>query len=530
MKSNLIHALQNVSAWPGQPREVRLVETHISWVFLAGDFAWKIKKPVRFDFLDFSTLNLRKRFCDIEIALNRRAAPDLYLGVVPICGTPTNPEVGGDGDPIEYAVKMRRFEQDQLYLSLAKNGELESGDAELLADAVAKFHLSIPEVDRESKWGTECEIRSATDGNFSVLRDCIDLNLDDGTCVERLAIWTQDELRKLQPFFLNRKNDGFVKECHGDLHLRNIVRFEGKPCLFDCIEFNESFRCIDVVSDLAFLVSDLADHGFGALGWRLLNRWLEHTGDYAGMAGLWFYLVYRALVRVKVDTLRLKDSDLDPPSRKQIIEERHAMLEYAGSVQCSAEPKLIIMHGLSGSGKTTVASQLIESIGAIRIRSDVERKRLTGILAAPGEVQKKAPPEFYAKKFTGSTYDRLVAVASDLLAAGHSVIVDATFLKREYRERFQELAEEAEAPFFIVSCGAPRRVLEERLFQRARRGDDASDAGVDELRLQIETGEPLTGIEREHAFFPVSNDSLESAAKWGETLAGKRSAGSEEVE
>ncbi len=478
----LIHALLTDPACFDHPVEKPvLVETHISWVVLTGLYAYKIKKPVNMGFLDFSTLSLRHQDCIEELRLNRRLAADFYLDVAGIAGQPDKPRVGGVGEPFEYAVKMRQFPANNTLDLLAERGELGNVHIDALAQRLARFHLSECEMATdESAWGEPVSIGEPVAENFKILTSC----LDDQAAHMRLAAlqhWCNDEHMRISPLMHARKQDGRVRECHGDLHLANLAWVDGQLLIFDCLEFNPSLRWIDVMSEVAFCYMDLLHRNYAALASRFLNAWLEATGDYQGVDLLRYYAVYRALVRAKVAALRaaqLSDCEEIKTARADVT----ACLQLAETIAKKIQPKLWITHGLSGSGKTTLSGQLLEKHAAIRVRSDVERKRLAG-LGLLGEL--------YSQESGHITYEYLAQRAEALLKAGWPVIVDAAFLDRSQRQPFRDLARRLLVDFQILDIQAEPAILRERILRRQSEGHDASDAGLRVLQHQLTTARPL---------------------------------------
>ncbi|MDX1377130.1 MAG: AAA family ATPase [Burkholderiales bacterium] len=468
--------------------DVRLIETHISSVLLAADAAYKLKKPVDLGFLDFSTLAARKRYCELELALNRRTAPQLYLEVVPITGSVDAPALGGAAAAIDYAVKMRRFDTEESFDRLLARGALDAPLVDALADRVAAFHAAVEVAPPDSPFGTAEAILSDARDNFAHI-ERLDAPGSSREALARLRRWTDAEYAALQPAFARRKREGFVRECHGDLHLGNVARVDGVPLPFDCIEFNEDFRWIDVISEIAFTLMDFVDRGAPGLGWRFLNRVLESSGDYAGVAVLRFYLVYRAMVRAKVALIRARQVGADAQAGSSALEDFARHVADAAAFAAPRAPALILTGGVSGSGKTTLAQSLLEALGAVRVRSDIERKRLHGLDAsarsgsAPGK-------GLYTPRATRATYARLAALARELLPAGFPVIADATFLHAAERAPFAQLAREANARCMLLWCDAPLEVLHERIAARAAAGRDASEATLEVLAHQLETLEP----------------------------------------
>ncbi len=486
------------------------METHISWVLLAGDYAYKVKKPVNLGFLDFSTLEARRFYCEEELRLNLRTAPQLYLAVVPITGDESDPRIGGGGRPIEYAVEMRRFPQEALLSHMAAQGALGDAHIDSLAQGIAAFHSRIASADSTRPFGSATQTLAPAMQNF----DQIEALIGGGREVpglERLRAWTREEHARLSATIDSRKTGGFVRECHGDLHLGNIALLDGAPTPFDGIEFNEALRWIDVVSEVAFLVMDLIDRKLPRFAWRFLNRYLEITGDYGGLSVMRFYLVYRALVRAKVACIRAHQPGLEPRARGGAGREYLEYLRLAQELATQAPRALVVMHGLAGSGKTTVAQQLLEAYGAVRLRSDVERKRLQG-LDARARTSSAIGAGIYAADVTGQTYARLSALSGMVLAAGYPVIVDATFLARAQRVAFAALARESGVPFGIATCEAPEDVLRERVAARERDARDASEAGPEVLAHQLESREPLTGSEQADSVRFDAGRELQAAA------------------
>lgn len=475
------------------PAPVEMVETHISWVLLSGDFAWKIKKAVDFGFLDFSTLERRRFFCEEELRLNRRLAPSLYLEVVSITGTPIAPILGGDGEAIEYAVKMRRFPATAQFDDMLARGELKAAHLDAVAQKMAAFHRQAEIAAPDSPFGTSDAVRQPAQQNFTQIRRSLD-NPDDLVRLENLRAWSEQAFQRLSARFAQRKHEGHIRECHGDMHLGNLAWFEGEAIPFDSLEFNENLRWVDVISEVAFLVMDLHDHGRPELAWRTLNRYLEDSGDYAGLSVLRYYLVYRALVRAKVAAL----GGTQPVLAGAALARCREYLALAESFTRPAAPFLLITHGLSGSGKTTLSGQLATLLGAIRIRSDIERKRLFGL---DGMARSGSPLDggLYSPQGHRLTYQRLADLCKIVIEAGWPVIADAAFLQRAERQAFRVLAQDLDADYAILDLQAPPEVLRQRVAQRERTGNDASEATLAVLEKQLICDEALDERERRHA-------------------------------
>jgi aminoglycoside phosphotransferase family enzyme/predicted kinase len=465
-----------------------VIETHISYVLLAGAFAYKIKKAVRFEFLDFTTLAQRRFFCHEELRLNRRLAPLIYLDVVPISGTMDAPVFGGDGVAIEYAVKMRQFDQAGLLSRVIERDELTSAVIDALAREVAAFHTKAPRASTDLQYAQSGHVRQLARDNFTQMRSAPH-DAHDGSNLERLHEWTESEGARLTEALDRRRHDGFVRECHGDLHLGNIALIDGRITLFDCLEFNPSMRWSDVMSDVAFLVMDLHDRNRPDLAARFLSAYLEDTSDYEGLAVLPFYIVYRALVRAKVASMRLAQ----PASRDEraaLLDQYRTYLNLAAHQSERRRPSIVITHGVTGSGKTVRSQALVESMGAVRVRSDVERKRLFG-LDANARSESPVGGGLYTDDASRRTYARLTALARTIAAAGFTAVLDAAFLKREQRDLVREVANDLGVPFIIADCSAPAAALKERVSRRLEANSDASEATLAVLERQLASDEPL---------------------------------------
>jgi aminoglycoside phosphotransferase family enzyme/predicted kinase len=516
----IVAALRDPAAFGPDCRAVKLIETHISYVLLTGRHAYKIKKAVDLGFLDFTTLAARRRFCDEELRLNRRLAPDIYLDVVAITGTAGAPVVGGTGPALEYAVRMREFPQEVLASRLLAAGLLDAADIDALAARVAAFHACVEVAPRDGPFGRPEEIERIALQNFAQIRPLL---VEDGERAEldRLEAWTRREYAARAATLLARQHGGFVRECHGDLHLGNIARVDGVLTIFDCIEFNPAMRWIDVASEVAFTAMDLADRRRPDLAHRFLDAWLGVTGDYAGLSVLRYYLVYRALVRAKVT--RLRAGQLGPgDALAAVLAEYRGYAELASACTRAPPPALVITHGLSGCGKTTLTQALLEQTGAVRIRTDVERKRLLGA----GE--RAADPDaidsgLYAKEATQATYRHVAALAAEAVGAGFTTIVDAAFLRRWQRDALRAVAALARVPFVLIDIEAREATLRERVALRAREGRDASDADLAVLDHQLRTAEALGADEHADALAWNGDDPVEPSQvrAWWAGVAGR---------
>ncbi|NVD71851.1 AAA family ATPase [Duganella sp. BJB1802] len=477
--------------WEREGRRFQRFETHISWVYVLDDLAYKFKKALRFDVLDYSTLAARRHCCGEELRLNRRLAPGLYLGVSEVTGSAGQPELDGDGPALEYAVRMRTFPQQALWSVRLHAGLLEAGEIDALALQLAQFHAGAERVAPDAPWGSAQAIAQLGRGDLATVGGLL-TGRTERAQLARLARWHAAQMAAPQRF-AQRRAAGCVRECHGDLHSGNILSWEGRVEVFDGVEFNDELRWIDVVSDLAFLVMDLRFHGRDDLAARLLQGYLAASDDYAGLALLAFYQSMRALVRCKVYLLAATATTAsDAAAVARATARRYLALALQVQPRRGA---MVLMHGCSGSGKSYCASRLAAALGAICIRSDVERKRLHG-LAATERMGAPGGQGIYDDAASEATYARLLQLARAIAAAGLNVVVDAAHLLRRQRQPFQALARELGLPLVIVDLRAGDALMRERLRLRALGLPDASDAGADVLDYQYATRQPLTAGER----------------------------------
>ena len=517
-QARLVAALADPARFGERCTQVTHLETHISHVFLTGEFAYKIKKPLDLGFLDFTTLAKRRFCCEEELRLNRRLAPAVYVDVVAITGSPDDPVVDGAGTPLEYAVRMREFAQDALASRMLASGSLTAAHIDALAAEVAAFHGRIDVAPRDSVYGAPETVLRVAVQNFDQIRPLL-ADAADRATLATLHDWTLAEHAARHDALRQRHDTGFVRECHGDLHLGNIAVLDGEPTVFDCIEFNAELRWIDVMSEVAFTVMDLEDRGRPDYAFRFLNAYLEHTGDYSGLAVLRFYRAYRAMVRAKVACLR--GSQLPPGEAKgALAAEYRCYVNLAHGYAQPQRPAFVVAHGLSGCGKTTLTQSLLELCGGIRIRTDVERKRLHGMVAS-ARSGSALDAGLYTSDATERTYRQALALAEEIAAAGGVAIVDGTFLKRWQRDLFRERAASLGIPFLVIDFAAADATLRARIAERAVRGADASEADLAVLDSQIRTREALGADELPgtvHYDADAPLDRARDPAAWREVL------------
>jgi aminoglycoside phosphotransferase family enzyme/predicted kinase len=492
----LIRELLNPAAYPHAVGSIDVVETHISWVLLTGQFAYKIKKPVRLDFVDFSTLERRQEMCLVELRLNRRFAPRIYLDVVPVCKSLSDGSlnIGGSGEPIEYAVKMVQFPAEARLDRVLARAEFGARDCDLLAARIADVHIAARVAELESMFGTPAmAAKHVGDALNTAMEQTRGGPLE--SVVAGVHDWAAQEVVRLRPAIEQRKAAGRVRECHGDLHSENIAVIDGEPTPFDCLEFREDLRWIDAMSDVGFLCMDLEDRGHARLAYRLLNTYLERTGDIDGLGVLRFYQSYRAVVRGLVSVMQ---QPAEERASGKICDRARTYFELAERYTRPRRPSVVITHGVSGTGKSTLTQELLEEIGAIRLRSDLERQRGADGLIRPRREAGAGAAERYAPAARQAVYDELARRADVVLAAGYPVIVDATFLRRAQREAFRQLAERRGAPYVILAFDADPATLRQRIESRQRAGGDASEATIAVLEQQLAECEPPTTDEQQY--------------------------------
>ena len=448
-------------------KPAHVYRTHISSVIVCGEFAYKLKRPVKLPFVDFSTLKLRREDCAREVRMNQRTAPELYLTPVKITGTPDKPRLGRSGTTLDWAVKMRRFKQSDLLSHLIAAKKITGPMAQRLGKHLAEFTNSLPGLRPKVVQGH----RPTIDWLLQSLDEIATVFPAQQQYVDEISTWAKCEAHHHRRLMSQRRQQGFYRNCHGDLHLSNLVKLGKKVVAFDALEFNQALSQIDVVNDIAFAFMDFLAHGRADLGWSMVNQWCEHTGDYDGMPLLRYYTLYRAVVRAKVAALT------DGQSNTELFDRYWGLAKRL--IAPTNPPRLVLIGGLSGSGKSTVARELVGIMSGIQIRADVIRKQLFAD-------QLNNPNVLYARRASQQTYARLAQIADALLECNMTVIVDATFLAQPYIDRFDELADKHRTNLATLWCEAPVTVLKHRIQKRFKEGSDASDATIAILNQQIE--------------------------------------------
>jgi aminoglycoside phosphotransferase family enzyme/predicted kinase len=456
---------------------IELLQTHISFVLLTGEYAYKLKKPVNFGFLDFSTLAKRHHFCEEEVRLNRRLAPELYLGVLAIAENNgkysfalDHAEPGQSMAAVEYAIKMPQFDQSNLLINLFEQGKVTPAHMIDIGKQLAQFHAIAATNDHIASFGTMAALKSVADDNYAATEKYIG-KVQTQEQFDQTRAFTNKFFAEHEQLFSDRIAQGKVKECHGDVHLKNICLYQDKIRIFDCIEFNEPFRNSDVLYDAAFLLMDLQYRGRRDLANIFLNTYLEQTGDYDALPLLPLYGSMRAYIRAKVTSFLLDDPNIPAPVKESAATEAAAYYKLAHDYANTSQGKILIMSGLSGSGKSTIARTLAPQLEAIHLRSDVIRKHLAGV-----GLLEQVGDEIYTPEMTSKTYGKLAELGVLLASKGFNVILDAKFDRQDLRNAVTEAAAAKEIPWQIVYCQAPIDMLKQRLGDRAAKGGDAGDS------------------------------------------------------
>lgn len=495
----LDRAMQRPSTYRHPAGRIRRIETHISVVYLAGRYAYKLKKRVHPGFVDFTQARARERACADEFRLNRRLAREIYRGVVSITRRGGSYRVAGTGEVAEHAVLMRRFDEQEIFKALQARGELGFAEMDALAGQLAAFHRRSSRTPPRAVFGSAAFVQEQMQTVVEALRRETGARLS-----ARISAWCGSEGQRLAGHFDARHAGGFVRECHGDLHLDNIVRRGKRVLMFDCIEFDDALRWIDIASDLSFPLMDLHACGRQDLAARLLNGWLQRTGDFAAVPVLRYYMVYRALVRALVAVLKTRDQPPDEGLARAM-----PYLNLVERMIAPQRPYLLLCHGYSGSGKSVASEALVSLVGAVRLSSDIERKR--GRPFAPID-SRPLPAEAYTHDSIDRHYDLLLQLAQQVLLAGYPALVDATFLKSAHRARFAALARSHGVPVFLLDFHARVRQLEQRVQARAAASHTESDAGPLVLIRQLANEEPLSAEEMQRT---VSFDTEVPLADFG---------------
>lgn len=497
----MLAGLQKSCAYPDLDiHSIHTLETHSAWIILTGEFVFKIKKPVNFGFLDFSTLEKRRFFCEQEVILNQRYAPNTYFSMVEVRGSFEHPVIYDTGHVdklpiIEYAVKMRQFPGSLLLSDLAASGKICSTHIDELVKLVAEYHQTARTVEDDSDYGSPSQVKWWALESYDHIAKYMKAD-DDKETLNKIHAWAIEKSSELHDCFKQRKANGRIRDCHGDLHLDNLTVIDGKITAFDCIEFNNELRWIDVINEVAFLMMDLTEKGYPEYANRFLNKYLQSTGDYEGLGVLDYYLVYRATVRAKVAILRCQQLSRESIEYEREFAEYKRYLALAEKYTRYRPPKLIITFGMSGSGKSFVAERICEALGFCQIRSDIERKRRAGI-PFDEHCHSDLDSGLYSKAETATTYGRLIALAEQVMTSGYTPILDATFIKKTYRTQALCLAIEKGIQLIILHCEVPETILQRRILARAKKGSDTSDANLAVLNLQQAQCHSLSEEERQ---------------------------------
>jgi hypothetical protein len=502
MIRTILKSLLKPDAYPEAVTGVELVQTHVSYIFLTDRYAYKIKKPVDFGFLNFSTIDRRRFYCNEEVRLNRRLCPDIYEGVVELRETPSGAAFYGTGPIVDYAVKMKRLPADRMLDKLVDDGTVTPATLRKISSVIAEFHRTALMSPAISEYGRLERIMFNWQENFEQIIPFENLTLP---AHEREVIrsWVETFAAERKNVFQQRVDDGFIRECDGDIHLENICLDNGAVHIFDCIEFNERFRCCDTAADIAFLLMDLDYHGRHDLSEDVIDEYESRTGDRGLAALVDFYKIYRAFVRGKVESFRLNDSGINPDDQAlaRMRATRYFRLVRGYIERRRLKPALFITCGLMGSGKSTLTAQLAFELGISSFNSDVTRKQIGGV--PPDTAARDAFGEgLYDRQSTEATYTELLSRAENLLQKGSSVVIDASFLHKAQRTPFARLAKRLAVPFIILHVACSEAEHKRRLQEREAAGKSFSDGRLELLALQAAGFE--TPDETEGTLIPLS--------------------------
>ena len=493
-----LDSMLSPSFYPHRPERVHLIQTHLSWVFLAGSLVYKVKKPVDFGFLDFTTLEKRRFFCSEEIRLNRRLCPEIYLGTVPVNRDENGVfALDGPGQTVEWAVEMKRMPDDGLMSVLIERDEIVKKDLKGIKELLIPFYRMARAPEDKLFLGGLETVRENCEENFSQIRDFVGNALSEEVYQQVMA-YTRQFMTENEELFSKRQKDGWIVEGHGDLYSANICfdRDKDRIYIFDCIEFNERFRYGDVGVDVAFLCMDLDFLGLCDLSGYFARIFQQDLNDTQLETLLDFYKCYRAVVRGKIGCFTWASPGVDEKTRNKGIEQakRYFKLafKYAGGIKRA--PDLFVFMGLSGTGKSTAAEEFAGKRGIPVYNSDFVRKKLISGISATESRLEPFGKGIYSSGFTERTYRALARLAGRRLIIGKSVVLDATYIDEEKRKQLWDLAEAAGANLSLIVCSCAEDVVEKRLRQRAEQKMKVSDGRMEIYRKQKEIfSEPGTG-------------------------------------
>ncbi len=491
----ILKALSDPGIYPHGPESVQLIQTHISAVFIARDLVYKVKKPVNFGFLDFSTLEKRRYYCQEEIRLNSRFSEGIYLRVDDIYEGPGGITFEKTGAPIECAVVMSRFPANRELKNMLDNEEVDESTLLQVADKVAQFHLKAETSDHISKYALPEKISENLEENFEQAWPFIGKTIELPSYRE-ISTQAREFLVRENDLFLDRVNQGLVKDCHGDLHTDHIVILD-QVMLVDCIEFNERFRYQDTASDLAFLLMDLDFRGFPGFGKKVIERYIEKTGDSQCLKLMDFYKSYRAFVRGKVESFSLDSEEISLEDREMSRQTARHYFDLSRTYLRPPKSFLVIFCGLMGSGKTYLSERLAFRMGVEIIRSDIVRKRMFNVSENEHRLDKFGQG-IYSLSATDRVYEELLRQAEQSMEQGASVILDAAFIDRDKRDQAQRLALKRDMDFLIVHCVAPEKIIEKRLKARIKDKSEPSDGRWELYHAQEKSFQPIGQDEREY--------------------------------
>jgi len=500
----LVKALLKPEAYPHHPQKIELVQTQMSFVFLTGNHVYKVKKPVDLGYLDYTTLEKRHFFCHQELELNRRLCPEIYLKVVPIVRSGGQIRIEGKGKPVEYAVKMRQLPRERMMDNLLPLNRVTEEMVVKVAEKLATFHDKVKTSSEISAYGGLDTIMINTEENFAQTEKYVDVSIPSQK-YHHIRAYTDNFIKTNTSMFHKRVKDGRIKDCHGDLHAAHICFSDGIH-IYDCIEFNDRFRYCDVASEVAFLAMDLDRYQRADLSQAFIDAYVHLSQDKELLQLLNFYKGYRAYVRGKVESFKLDDPYISEKEAALAAAQGYFNLAYRYTKE---KPLLLITTGLVGTGKTIVAQALSRSLGLTVVSSDVTRKRLAGILPTEHRFEQFGGG-IYSEDFSRKTYDEMFAQASQLLSKGQSVVLDASFKKRQDRLRARSLAEEIKADFAVIECISDEETIKNRLVQRLKQGGSVSDGRWEIFESQKQDFDKVTEFPPQNhiildTFQPMSN-------------------------